>query len=453
MSYNNVPLQYNALLGQEDVPSTFLPTTASKMVPMTSSLKSVRTQSASVGASSTALFSVQTGAGQGWLQSNSVYLRGTLVLTMGAVAGTWKFSGPSAPAGGIGEGLNKNVGSASALISRLTVSNGSQQLSQLTNYNVWHDILSAHAVSSDYIVNDSTIYEFTGVTRGVGAAPTANERTINFAIPLLSPLFCGEQSLPLFLMNAPLSCEILVNSIADAFVLTGGATITSFLLNNLEICYSSVDASPELKSGIMAKLNAGALWKQYSNSIFSIQTDAGSGTSYNIGVGVSSAKAVIGVDRNPSAIGVGTTGDFMLNGFSNVRVSYDGKLITNYDLTTDASVFAELNRSLSAMYDSNVTSCLSKNNAPAAGDTTWSDYVVSKFAWGASSSCVSDSTVGFSGVPVQMITIQHFNATAANSSAFPYVNEAYVAGRSRCYFILYDELLTIDSNGVCSLVR
>jgi hypothetical protein len=246
--------------------------------------------------------------------------------------------------------------------------------------------------------------------------------------------------------------ELLFNSIADAFVVDTIA-ISNYVISNAEICYEEIAVSPELKQSIMNRLQGGAMWKQYMDSVYSIQTAALQNDSYNIGVGVTSCKGVIGVDRNPSAIGVGFTGDFMLNGFNNIQVRYDGKLINNYDITTDASAFAELNRSLHSMYDSNITSCLSNDASAASGNNPWSDYVVSKFAWGVSSQAVNDSTVGFSGSAVQMITVQHYNNTAANAAAFAYVNEAFVASRQRVYFVVYDEVLLIDSNGVCSLMR
>jgi hypothetical protein len=452
MSFYAVPSTYNSLLGAEDVPATMLPSTQAKMIPCASQLKSVRTQSASLTPGALALWQIQTGAGTGYLKAGSLYLRGTLTLTVSAAAGTWRFSGPRQGFVGEGQGLNTGTHSASALISRLTVSNGAQQLSQLTNYNVWHDLLLTHATSADYAKNDSLQYEFTGVTRGVANPATDNERTINFAIPLMSPLFNGQQSIPLFLLNSPLSVELLFNSIADAFV-ADTITVSNYVISNAEICYEEIAVSPELKQSIMNRLQGGAMWKQYMDSVYSIQTAALQNDSYNIGVGVTSCKGVIGVDRNPSAIGVGFTGDFMLNGFNNVQIRYDGKLINNYDITTDASAFAELNRALHSMYDSNITSCLSNDASAAAGNNPWSDYVVSKFAWGVSSQAVNDSTVGFSGSPVQMITVQHYNATAANAAAFPYVNEAFVAARQRVYFVLYDEMLTIDANGVCSLIR
>lgn len=453
-SFISVPQTYASLLGAEDIPSAMLPSNQSKMIPCATNLKSVRTSSASVGPSATALFQIQTGAGTGYMKAGSAYLRGQLVLTAsGAGAGTWRFSGPrEGIATGTGEGLNKGIHSASALVSRLTVSNGTQQLSQLTNYNVYHDILLAHGASSDYCLNDSSVYEFTGITRNVAAAPTANETTINFTIPLISPVWSGQQAVPLFLLNAPLSVEVLTNSIADAFVVATTA-ITNYSLNNLEICYEEIAVSPELKQSIMNRLAQGAVWKQYMDSVYSIQTSADNGASFNIGIGVSSCKGVVGVDRNPSAIGIGFTGDFMLNGFSNLRVLYDGKLQNSFDLTTDATVYAELNRTLHSMFDSDKTSCLAKNPSPAVGNTPWYDFNISKFVYGVSSQCVNDSSIGFSGEPVQMVTMNHFNATAANSSAYPYVGESWVAGRQRIYFIFYDELLTIDANGSCALVR
>ena len=457
MSFYSVPNAYSALLGSEDIPSCMLPSSQSKMIPCTSVLKSVRTQSANLSAGAMALWQINTGSGTGYIKPSSLYLRGKLTLTMPVGTLGWRFSGPKqgiAVADARGEGGNKGIFSASALISRMTVSNGSQQLSQLTNYNAWHDLLLAHGASSDYVVNDATVYEFTGVTRLVTAAGAlANEVTINFAIPIISPVFNSQQAIPLFLLNSPLSVEILFNSIADSFVSVAG-TVTSYVIDNAEIVYEEIQVSPELKASIMSKLQGGAVWKQYLDSVYSIQTSPTSGLSYNVGVGLSSCKAVLGVDRQTVTAGTFGTGDFMLNGFSNVRVLYDGKLINNFDLNNDVSVYAELNRTIHSMFDSNVTSCLNKDPDTGMGSIPWTDFCISKFAWGISSQAVNDMTIGFSGQPVQMINIQHFNTTVANDANFPYVNDTHnTVNRNRIYFVLYDELLTIDANGICSLLR
>jgi hypothetical protein len=466
MSFYSTPTVYSSLLGEDNIPATMLPSGASKMIPCTSQLKTVRTQSANLTAGSLALFQLQTGMGTGYLKSNSLYFTGSIRVT-GSVSivgpGSWRFVGPTqgTPVAGDGEGDNKATHAASAMISRLTVANGASQISQQTNYSTYVDLLRTHATSSDYNVNDATVYEYNGVTRILTAnqAISDAEGTINFAIPLCSPVFCSPQSVPLFLLNSPLSIEILFNSLSECLVAGANTTLTGFSINNAQIVYEEIVVSPELKQSVMSKLQGGALFKMFLDNVYSIQSSAENSNSYNIGIGANSVKGVIGIDRAvPGALGLRGQGDFTLNGFSNVRVLYDGKLINNFDIGTDAVAFSELNRCLHSMHDSNITSCLAKAAVSAVGATACNDYVISKFAWGCSSQCVNDYSVSFSGVTVQTITIQHFNNTVAsgaggNSVNFQYVNEAFVAGRQRVYFIFYDELLTIDGNGVCALVR
>ncbi len=469
MSFYSTPSVYSSLLGEDNIPATLLPSGASKMIPCTAQLKSVRTQSANLTAGSTALFQLQTGGGTGYLKSNSVYLTGSFRVTGTAITGinNWRFNGPTQATGVqvVGEGSNKSTHGASAMIARLTIANGASQISQLTNYSAYVDLLRTHATSSDYNVNDATVYEMNGVVKTLtaSAAPgtpiSDTEGTFNFAIPLVSPLFCSAQSIPLFLLNSPLSIEILFNSVSECLVAGANTTITGFSINNAQIVYEEIVVSPELKQSVMSKLQGGALFKMFLDNVYSIQSSAENSNSYNIGIGANSVKGILGIDRAvPGALGILNQGDFALNGFSNIRILYDGKLINNFDIGTDAIAFSELNRCLHSMHDSNITSCLAKASVSAVGATACHDYVLSKFAWGCSSQCVNDFSVGFSGVVAQMITVQHFNNTVAsaaggNSVNFQYVNEAFVAGRQRIYFIFYDELLTIDGNGVCSLVR
>lgn len=445
MSFYSTPTTYNSLLGQEDIPATMLPDSKSKMIPCKTAIKSVRTSSASLGAGSMGLWQINTGAGTGFLKANSVYLRAKVDITAAQGAGAWRFSGPS------------EVASASALISRLTISNGSQMLSQLTNYNVWHDVLLSHATSNDYVRMDSVIYEMTGVARNTvaNADSDAVDKTVYITIPLMSPIFNSSQSIPLFLMNSPLTIEILFNSVADAI---SAATIvpTAFTVSDAEIVYEEVAISPELKSSIMGRLQGGSVWKQYLDSIYALQTSSTSGLSFNLGVGLSSCKGILACDRN-------ATGDLVLNGYSNSRFFLDGQLVNNFDLSNSAIVFSELNRTLHSMHDSNITSSLDVNLSPAgtaAGGATpsrWTDFVADKFVYGVSTQSVNDFSIAFSGQPVQMIIVQTFNASAANSPLFPYATAAeggtFANGRNKIMFVLYDELLTIDANGVCSLLR
>jgi len=458
-SFVQVPQTYNSLLGEEDIPSSLLPGKQSRMVPASTSLKSVRTGSAAATPSSTSLFQIQTAAGAGYLKPNSVYVSGRLTLTIPVTGAnpSWRFSGPqeSIPLGGVGLGTNSGVHSASALISRVTVSNGSQQLSQIQQYNVYADFLKAHAASTTYTAIDSSIYEFTGVTRTVSAVPTQQELEIHFAIPLMSPVWSGDQAVPLFLLNSPLTVEILTNSIADAFV-TNNATITNYSISNLQLCYESIDVSADLKNAIMDKLRQGQVWRQFMDQVYVINTSAEQGNSYNIGLGVSSLKGVLWADRQPSAGRVSAfaqTGDLILNGFSNCRFSIDGRNINQYDLTDDCMVFSEMNRALATMHDSNRTTIMTKNNFPVPGVQGWYDFNLNRFVVGCSMNAVNDYSVSFSGQPCQMLTIQHQNLTPVNSSNFPYVNETWAAGGQRIYVCLYDELLTIDANGTCSLIR
>ncbi len=446
--FSSLPVQYNAMLGSEDIPSSMLPDVKTKMIPCTSNLKSVRTSSANIGAGSLALFQLNTGAGTGYLKSNSVYLRGSVTLTLTNGGGTWRFTGP------------QNVHSASALINRLTVSNGSQMLSQLTNYNSWHDILLSHATSRDYIEQDSTLYEGTGVIKTYANPATTFESTLNFSIPLMSPVFNSSQFIPLFLLNAPLTVEVLFNSIADA--IQSSTATTAYIVNDLQIVYEELAVSPELKQSIRDRMQSGSMWKQYLDSVYSINTSSTSGLSFNLGVGLSSCKGVLVADRQNA---VGVVGQFILNRFSNARFYFDGRLINNFDLTTDAVVYSELNRTLNSIYDSDRTSSLGLvgvgyngaiNKTVPLGvgfDTASTDFCTQKFIYGVSAQSVNDFSVGFSGQPVQMIVVQTFNDGGADNVNFPPATQPAFSSVPKVMFVLYDELLTIDANGVCSLIR
>lgn len=444
MSFFNVPVSYNALLGEQDIASTMLPSTASKLVPCASVLKAVPTSSGSIGPSSSAMFQIQTGSGVGYLKAHSVYLRFRLDVTQTGAANTsWAFKGPA--------GLHN----ASALINRLTVSAGSTQLSQLTNYNIWHDLLLTHATSRDYTGADAVQYEYTGIVKD-NSADNAINKTIYVSIPLLSPLFTSAQSLPLFLMQSPLTVEILFNSVASAFKwAAAGNAVTNYLISNAEIVYESIEVSPELKSSIMSRMANGGVWRQYLDSVYSLQTASQSTLSYNIGAGLSSLKGFLMSEIRATDLSTtANDANFVSNGFSNLRVYYDGKLINMFDLNNASTCFAELNRTLNAIYDSDRTSTLTISN-PSNANQNYTDFVNAKWAVGVSSQAVSDLSIGFSGQPAQMVNfiIEHNSGAEAAGSVTPFPNNTVFAAGTIYAFLLYDELLTIDANGVVALLR
>jgi hypothetical protein len=110
---------------------------------------------------------------------------------------------------------------------------------------------------------------------------------------------------------------------------------------------------------------------------------------------------------------------------------------------------------LSNVFDTNVTSVLAKDDVLAAGAAVAAtDLCISKWAVGINSTNVSDFNMGFGkGTPVNVITATHYNNGAANRDAFPFAGEGWVTGRTRIYFVWFDEMLLIDQSGNCSLVR
>jgi hypothetical protein len=433
MSYFSVPDTYNLSAAQSDVPNSLTSSRFPRPVSSVKQIVSIASTSATQNAGGLISFAIPTGAGSNaYLVNNSVYLRCTVSFSaqLAATAG-----------GGVGVRFALPSASAHALINRLTVSVGATQVSQYNNYHILSEELLIHTTSRNFIKDDCAILMGTECLLFPQNTTAANA-VIEVCIPLISPLFSGSQSLPLFLLNAPIHVQIDLNTSASALKVAAPDTNLTFTISNAYLVYETLAMSPDYCNSIRAEMSKGQLYQLNLTDYLTMTTGSAQTLNYLVGCNLSSVKGVLftQVDATPTNVE-----DLVLssNGLNNIRVYADGRLINNtMQLSSDAVIFAEMNRALGNMFDSNITTFLGAlGNLGQDSRDMKGRFLSTYFLGGISLNRVNDAGLTMTGTACQNINLLLDHGAT------------YAGGFNTYIIIIYDQILTIDAFGNVQLVK
>lgn len=412
-----------------------------------STVRSVPASSGSAGANSTILFNLPS-SGLSFIKSNSMFLRGTVVVTQThGVAGTgppavvdaeWGFAGQGSSAEG-------HFGGASSMINRISVGMGGQTLTW-GNYNTFRNAVLTHVTSAEYFTTDLRQCEYAGVMKKNTTDNVAN-RTIHFAIPLWIPCFCSSQNFPALLLNSPISVEILTESVNKAFYAIRNA-VSDYQLSNLSIVYETLDVSREFKDAMLAS-KAGGFYSMHLNNYLSVGPNAStSSMRMQIGVGFSSLKSILFTEAlsNPAST---ASKVYSSNGLINYSIHQDNYPVSVPNVTDDAVAFLEVNRALQKINDSNVTSSIQMiaNTNTTALRSSYSRY---NFLAGASTQVISDYNYSSQGTECSSVTLELEHGTP--DPVRWQDGTAHSTDYSVHTFLLHDSILSVNvSDGTCQL--
>ena len=411
-------------------------------------VRSVPASSGSAGANSTILFNLPTG-GYSFIKSNSMFLRGSVVVTQthgAAAAGPpavvdaeWGFAGQGSSDSG-------NFGGASSMINRISVGMGGQTLTW-GNYNTFRNAVLTHVTSAEYFTTDLRQSEYAGVMKKNTTDNVAN-RTIHFAIPLWIPCFCSSQNFPALLLNSPISVEILTESVNRAFYAIRNA-VTDYTLSNLSVVYETLDVSREFKDAMLAS-KAGGFYSMHLNNYLSVGPNAStSSMRMQIGVGFRSLKSILFTEAltNPAS----TDGKvYSSNGLLNYTIHQDNYPVSVPNVTDDAVAFLEVNRALQKINDSNVTSSIQMiaNTNTTGLRSSYSRY---NFLAGASTQVISDYNYSSQGTECSSVTLEIEHGTP---DAVRWQDATAHSGNYSVHtFLLHDSILSVNVSDSTVQVR
>jgi hypothetical protein len=417
--------QYPLSAAVSDVPASLSSSGLPRPISCQKQLVSIASTSAAQQSGGLISFQIPTGNGSNsYLVNNSMYLRCTI-----------KANNPAANIG-VAAGFQLPSQSAAAIINRLTIQIGSQTINQINRYDYLHEILLTHMTNRNYYMQDSLILQHTGNNKSVCAGTVSAVNTVDVCIPLIAPLFTNSKSLPLFLLNAPISVNIDLNSTAN--VISGGGTdyaTTGYTVSNAQLVFDTLQVSAEYVAAIRQEMMKGALYQICLNDYSTLTTQSQASFNYMIGANYSSLRGVI-YTQVANAVTTGNLVSFVKNGQTNCRLYLDGRQINNFDLSTDSQIFCEFQRALGNMFDTSITSYLGVDGVVDV-DGQRNNYINSRFAAGVSTNRVSDY-MAFTGSPCQNINL------VVNSNG----------GNFNFYIVLLvDTILTIDAMGQVNLIK
>jgi hypothetical protein len=426
-SYLSTPNSYNLSAGNSDVPPSLSSSPYPRPVSCVKQIVSIASTSADQQAGGLVSFAIPTGMGSGaYLVNNSVYLNCRITLNTSANYTSGNDTGFALPSQ-----------SASAIINRLTLSIGSQQVCQINQYHLLHEILLTHTTNRNYYIDDSCILQYTTNSKTFLSGTTAgyNSPYVDVVIPLICPLW-QERSVPLFLLNAPILLQLDLNTKDNAlYGATATDTALGFKVSNAQLVYETLQMSPEYVNEIKMAMSKGLLYQINMTDYMTLTTASSAYLNYLIGCNLSSVKGVIYTQvTNSPASNVVTT--LASNTQTNFRLYLDGRQINNFNLSSDAQIFCEFQRCLGNMFDSNITSYIGTD--AQAGNTSRPFYRSSYFAGGVSCSRINDNGYCMTGSPCQSI---NFVLESAGGSKNVYI------------VVVYEDILTIDVNGNVQLIK
>ena len=423
MATFGAPASYNVAVASSDIPTAWLPDSRPRVASGGSKrIMNIASQNGTVTSGQPLQFQLPAGMGAGFLVSGSAYLRFTVSVTQ-AATGTWSF---------------KQTGAASSLIQRMTAILSGAQVETIQNYNKIYNSLLQHACNANFIANDSKLEEYT-----YSGALFANTDSITVCVPVALGLTNAKQHLPLFLLSSGMiQCDL--SSVLDGVFSGSAVLVTEFSVSNAVLIAEQIVPDSQYEMG-MKQMLASRVYQMAFDTWYNNKYAQQASITVPLGLNSSSVRSVlwesipfVGQQRNHAPTSGGQTSCYL---------TLDGALVSNSQLANVPEQFCEMNRALNSIFDISRTSVAPQDVATDtqadAGEITLAaigrgNYAAGAYLGGLSCQRSNESGFGFVGTPVNQAVLS-WQGTAATG-------EFHV-------FVALQQVLTVDANGTCNLIR
>jgi hypothetical protein len=380
--------QYSISAQMSDIASAVVSSSSRRAQPSQCSLVNIVSQSSSQGQGGQVLINLGNTPNT-FIKNGSVYLRFKLTATTTATSGAdqWIRTGSATCGASLTAtaGTN-NVGSWASVISRLTISAGSNVLEQINNYNVFHEGLLLHT-SGNYGLQDLQLLEGGQYSASAYSADTwkvANTNAIGtvksayVVIPLFAGVFNAQDNkdFPLGLLQGGI--QIVADLASDAMAFSATDCAPTLTVSEASLSYEAVQVSSEYMNALRGELaQSGQLFQMPFVSALVMNVGASAVLDVVYGVGLASVKAVLFTNKNTPVI---TAIKYSLADSCNtLRIYADGKLQNNFQVADIATFYAELNRALGNMASRTSTSGVADMYSKYATQYFYSGLSFNKF--------------------------------------------------------------------------
>lgn len=422
MSNYGAPASYNVAVASSDIPTSWLPDSRPRVASGGAHrILSIATQNGTVASGQPIQFQLPAGMGAGFLVSGSAYVRMTVNITQ-AVANSWAF---------------KQTGCASSVIQQMTAILSGAQSETIQQYGKMYNALLQHATNGNYIANDSKLAENT--------YPAAFETTasLTVCIPVGLGLLNAKQHLPLFLLSsAQIQCNLA--PVIEALVAGSANAISEYTVSNAVLIAEQICPDSAYEMG-MKQMLASRVYQMSFDTFYNNKYAQQASITVPLGLNSSSVRAVMW--QSVPFLGARRTHAPTSGGQTQCYLSLDGALVSNSQLSNVAEQYLEMNRALGNIFDITRTSVgpydtIADTDADA-GDLTLAplrrdSYSSGAYLGGLSCQRSSEAGFGFVGTPVNQAVLS-WTGSASTGDFYVYV--------------ALQQVLTIDQNGTCNLIR
>lgn len=422
MSNYGAPASYNVAVASSDIPNAWLPDSRPRVASGGSHrILSIATQNGTVASGQQIQFQLPANMGAGFLVSGSAYIRMQVNVTQ-AVANSWSF---------------KQTGAASSVVQQMSLLLSGAQSETIQQYNKQYCALQQHATNGNYIANDSRLAENTY------PAAFQTSASLVVCIPVGLGLLNAKQHLPLFLLSSA-QLQITLAPVLEALVSSTANAITEYTVSNAVLLAEQIvpDSAYEMS---MKQMLASRVYQMSFDTFYNNKYAQQASITVPLGLNSSSVRSVLW--QSIPWTGPQRTHEPTSGGQTQCYLTLDGALVSNSQLNNVTEQYLEMNRALSNIFDITRTSVgpsIAAEDAPAAagditlGPCTRATYASGAYLGGLSCERSSEAGFGFVGTPV--------NQAILSWSGSASTGDFYV-------FVALQQVLTIDANGTCNLIR
>ncbi len=420
MSNYSAPASYNVAVASSDIPAAWLPDSRPRVASGGSHrILSIATQNGTVGSGQPIQFQLPSGMGAGFLVSGSAYIRMTVTVTQATLSYAFK-----------------QTGCASSIIQRMTAILSGAQSETIQQYNKMYNALVQHATNFNYVASDSKLAEDTYP----GAFETA---AITVCVPVGLGLFNAKQHLPLFLMSSA-QLQLDLASVVEALTASNDSAITEYTVSNAVLIAEQICPDSAYEMGMKQMLGS-RVYQMSFDTFYNNKYAQQASITAPLGLNSSSVRAVLW--QSIPVLGIRRTHAPTSGGQSQCYLTLDGALVSNSQLNNVSEQYLEMNRSLSNIFDITRTS-VGPSRAAADASAEAADFTLAAlnratyasgaYLGGLSCQRSSESGFGFVGTPVNQAVLS-WTGTAATGDFY--------------IFVALQQVLTIDQNSTCNLIR
>lgn len=408
--------------------------------------------------SSSTILQTSFGPGAGFMVANSAYLK--VKITNDSTAGAYGWA--CSPVGG-----------PESIISRITVSQGGNILSQINNFSFWMGGVAKPYLTNAGFSNVSALYQYNlgqnnflsktladaaNSTSSLTTVPNTSfsgaaayaQPTVIIPLPVSVLASTDQQYLPLSMLSAPVQIEIVYQNLNNALYGDAAFNATKFGVDTATLCYEVVDPDSAYVNATRAALMQGGKWNMACSDVLSVNFGASSSTNYTLGVSLSSVNAVfvgtvIAENWNDKARSKYFTSA------SGATVATDPTAITQRNLyvdgtpvwslanvvNTDSQLFVELLRAISQ----NVSNA--EYSIPFSSEGRWDAQGTFKngfYLRGYNLRNVSENNMIFTGRPVKVLNI------VEQDSNLKTTDQMFV-------FVIHDTLCSLTGDGMFQVLK